>query len=132
MSYLYIVMLDGTWLKVTIVGKLTSTTKRLTRKEQLFWFPMYNNGAGSGNYELSEAPDEMGVWGQSDPAKVGMTTLGSLVEFGGMVSYVYSETPLNFTGINKPVIEMTIEATPEQKQIMMNELSLLKQKFQGK
>lgn len=132
MSYLYIVLLDGTWLKVTIVGKLTSTSKRLTRKEQLFWFPYSGNSSSSqGSYQLSEAPDEMGVWGQSDPAKVGLTTLGSLIEFGGMVSYIYSETPLNFAGMNKPVIEMTIQASEEEKTKMLGDLNDLKQKYKS-
>ncbi len=34
MSYLYITLADGSWLKVTIVGKLVSTGKRLTSPEQ--------------------------------------------------------------------------------------------------
>lgn len=33
MCYLYLVFIDGTWLQTTIVGKFTSTSKRLTPDE---------------------------------------------------------------------------------------------------
>jgi hypothetical protein len=33
MNYLYMVLCDGTWLKTTIIGKMTSTSKRLTPPE---------------------------------------------------------------------------------------------------
>lgn len=106
MSYLYVVLLDGTWLKVTIVGKLTSTSKRLTAPDHLD----------------EPQPDEMGVYGQSDPAKVGMTTIGSLLEFGGFVSYVYSEIPLSFVGLDKRVIELVLEVTPEERSLLFQKL----------
>ncbi|MFA4846427.1 MAG: hypothetical protein WC654_07805 [Patescibacteria group bacterium] len=103
MSYLYVILADGNWLKVTIVGKLASTTKRLTRLESY---------QCEGSYcQFSPAPDEMGVWGESTPAKVGMTTLGSLLEIGGFLAYIYSETPLTFSSGGAPVkmVELTVE-----------------------
>ncbi|QQS22934.1 hypothetical protein IPM19_04970 [bacterium] len=117
MSYLYVVLADGTWLQITILGKLTSTSKRLTKPEEEYWIMGSNN-------TLGPAADEMGVYGSSDPAKVGMTTLGSLIEFGGFASYIYSETPLNFKGKN--VIELTVEATPEEKEQLTKKLEQMK------
>jgi len=111
MTYLYVVMADGSWLKVTIIGKLTSTTKRLTSPE------LYN--ATTGGYA---APDEMGVWGSSEPAKVGMTTLGSLLEIGGFLSFIYSEVPLTFTNSTKTVIEIEAVATPEERSVFLQKL----------
>lgn len=100
MTYLYVVLMDGSWLKVTIIGKLASTSKRLSPPtEPGYSFPL---------------PDNMGVWGSSDPAHVGMTTLGSLIEVGGFLSYVYSEVPLHFTNLSKPMIEMQVQASPAE------------------
>jgi len=104
MSYLYIVLLDGTWLQVTIVGKLASTSKRLTPTEEC-----------SASYGCEEQPDEMGTWGSSDPAKVGMSTLGSLLETGGFISYIYSEAPLNFKNLDRQIIEIEVQATETEK-----------------
>jgi len=103
MTYLYVILADGNWLKVTIVGKLASTTKRLTKTES---YQCENNYC-----QVSPAPDEMGVWGESTSAKVGMTTLGSMLEIGGFLAYIYSETPLTFSSGGAPVkmVEMSVE-----------------------
>lgn len=120
MTYLYVILADGNWLKVTIIGKLTSTTKRLTRSEAY---------QCDGNVcKFVPAPDEMGVWGESTPAKVGMTTLGSLLEIGGFLAYVYSETPLTFSSMGQPVkmIEMNVEMSAEERQVFQKRLGDLK------
>ena len=97
MSYLYIFEPAGRCFQFTIIGKVASTSKRLTQ-------PIDYNG-------LLE-PDEMGVYGHSSGnAKVGMTTLGSLIEYGGFAFYIYSETPLSFKGLKDQIIEIKVEAT---------------------
>jgi len=123
MSYLYVVLLDGTWLKTTIIGKLASTSKRLTRPVQEY--DIYGN-----NNALGPAADEMGVYGESQPDKVGMTTLGSLIEIGGFSSFIYSETPITFTNLQKPIVELTIMATAEEKTQFLQELENLKKQVQ--
>jgi len=119
MTYLYVILPDGNWLQVTIIGKLSSTTKRLTPKDG---YPMLRYGS----YIYGEAPDEMGVWGSSDPAKIGMTTLGSLLEIGGFLAYLYSETPLVFKNFDKPIIEINVEASQEEKAAFLSQLETLK------
>jgi hypothetical protein len=127
--YIYICFADGTWLKTTILGKLASTSKRLTRKEQLAWFDSDGDGTGDTTH-LSEAPDEMAMWGSSDPAKVGMLSEGSLVEFGGgMIGYIYSEVPLNFSNLQKPMIELTIQANAEERASLQRQLQKLQSDF---
>ena len=128
MCYLYINFLDGTWIKTTIIGKMASTSKRLSNSKELV---MYRRTNDSSTYtlETGPAPDDMGTWGQSDPAHVGMTTLGSLIEVGGFVSYIYSETPLIFTGMEKKMIEIKVEASPEEIQIFKSELDKLRKKW---
>lgn len=83
MSYLYVCFIDGTWVQLTILGKVASTGKRLTP-------PVRNYTIDRGGYsgtELGPAPDEMGVYGDSSGgAKVGMTTLGSLIEYGWLAT----------------------------------------------
>jgi len=101
MTYLYVILPDGSWLQVTIVGKLASTSKRLTSPDQY---------SGASGYHF-QAPDEMATYGSSEPAKVGMTTLGSLLEIGGFLAYLYSEAPLTFKGLNKPPIEIEVVAS---------------------
>jgi hypothetical protein len=120
MCYLYMVFCDGTWLKATIIGKLSSTSKRLTSPQ------VYTQVLSGGTYDNMPAPDEMGTYGSSDPAHVGMTTLGSLIEAGGFMSYIYSETPLSFTNMNKPMAEMVVNVTPAEKQALMLKLEALK------
>jgi len=120
MCYLYLVFCDGTWLKATIIGKLSSTSKRLTSPE------VYTKVLGTGTYEVMPAPDEMGTYGSSDPAHVGMTTLGSLIEAGGFMSYIYSEVPLTFTNMNKPMVEMVVNVTAVEKQALLEKLEALK------
>ncbi|HSI20282.1 MAG TPA: hypothetical protein VLA04_01045 [Verrucomicrobiae bacterium] len=114
MSYLYVVLMDGTWLKVTIIGKLTSTSKRLTSPEG-------QNTVGS-----YPAPDEMATYGSSDPSRVGMTTMGSLLEFGGYSSFIYSEVPLSFQGLKQPMVEVAVVATPAQRLELLEKLDALK------
>lgn len=126
MSYLYIVLLDGTWLKVTIVGKLASTSKRLTRPEEEYYLSL------SSANQLGPSPDEMGTYGSSDPARVGMLTLGSLIEFGGFSSYIYSEVPLSFSGLQRPVIEIApIELNQSDKKMLLDGLNELKKQSEN-
>lgn len=119
MTYLYVVLPDGTWLQTTIIGKLASTSKRLTPPETIQSY--------STNYHWGQAPDEMGVWGHSEPAKVGMTTLGSLLEIGGFLAFLYSETPLTFKNLNKPMVELTIVATDAERAEFLKTLEAMKQ-----
>ena len=133
MTYLYITLMDGTWLKVTIVGKLTSTSKRLNRQEQTFRFTSPDCTSSNKQDCIStmngQAQDEMGVYGSSEPAKVGMTTAGSLLEFGGFASYLYSETPLAFSGLDKKMVEVTVEVTDTERKELQKNLDTLTQKM---
>ncbi len=110
MNYLYIFLLNGDIYEYTIIGKLASTSKRLTSPVM-----KYKLDAPSGYREvLGPAPDMMGTYGHSGTAKLGMTTLGSLLEFGGFIGYIYSETPLIFKNRTKQVIKVTLQASPEE------------------
>lgn len=118
MSYLYVFTPSGPVVAVTIMGKVASTSKRLTNTHEPISF---NTGA-----LLTPTPDEMGVYGESSgDAKVGITTLGSLIEFGGFGFYIYSEVPISFTGLDKPVIELKLNASEVEKQEMLNNLGKL-------
>jgi hypothetical protein len=57
MTYLYVILQDGTWLKVTIIGKLASTSKRLTSPDGHFY--------DGSSYYSGAAPDEMATWGSA-------------------------------------------------------------------
>jgi hypothetical protein len=114
MSYLYLIFCDGTWLQTTIIGKMTSTSKRLT---------------SPASYAQMPAPDEMATYGSSDPAHVGLTTLGSLIETGGFVSYIYSETPLMFKNMSKQMVEITVVASEQDKKDLALKLENLKNKM---
>jgi len=118
MSYLYVFTPSGPIVQFTIMGKVASTSKRLTmpvQKYKLDKGPHYEQ-------DLGPAPDEMGVYGSSSgSAKVGMTTIGSLVEFGGFGFYIYSEIPLSFQGLEQPVININLDAGDE-KDALMQEL----------
>jgi hypothetical protein len=121
MCYLYVVMIDGTWLKVTIAGKLASTSKRLSA-------PSMEYRVGGQNNVIGPAPDDMGVFGDSVGAHVGMTTIGSLLECGGFISYIYSEVPLPFEGLNKKIVELKVEASKEERVKLMKKLEDLKRR----
>lgn len=116
MTYLYINFFDGSWVQVTIIGKLASTSKRLTSPENLQ------------QYGSEPVADEMAVWGSSQPDKVGMTTLGSLVEFGGMVGFIYSEVPLIFKNLKSQMVEIQVQATPTEVQNFRQQLTDMRQK----
>ena len=125
MSYLYVVMIDGTWLKCTIIGKLASTSKRLTNTQGIVhWDSNLNSSIGP-------VPDEMGTYGESTGSKVGLSTLGSLLEFGGMNSFIYSETPLNFTNFAKPIAELNVEITDAERKELQEKLNNLKKQAGG-
>lgn len=69
----------------------------------------------------------MGTWGHtSGNGRVAMSTVGSLIEMGGFISYIYSETPLTFSGLDKPMIEMGVEASKEELHTLMQGLQELK------
>ena len=100
MSYLYVFAPAGHVFQFTIVGKIASTSKRLNTTID-----------GYGN----PSPDDMGVYGESSGgAKVGMSTVGSLVEFGGFGFFIYSETPLAFSGMKDTVIEIKVETNSDE------------------
>jgi len=122
MCYLYLIFCDGTWLQMTIIGKMTSTSKRLTSPE------VYTS-VMAGNYEKMPAPDEMATYGSSDAAHVGLTTIGSLIEAGGFLSYIYSETPLTFKNMSKPIAEMVVEASKEDRKLLLDKLNGLKREM---
>lgn len=131
MTYLYVILPDSSWLKVTIIGKLSSTSKRLTRPVDTFLAK--NRQSESDDFytqEIGPAPDDMGVYGSSEPAKVGMTTIGSLIEIGGFLAYIYSETPLNFTGMDRPIIELSVEATDDERAALDAKLQSLQKGMQ--
>lgn len=92
MLYLYIFTPTNIVYYVTVKGKLASTSKRLTPPWMLV---DCDKGEFSGECVV-EAPDEMGVWGKSAPAKVGIMTNGGLIEIGGFTGYILTETPLTF------------------------------------
>jgi hypothetical protein len=124
LCYLYLVFCDGTWLQTTIIGKMTSTSKRLTSPE------IYTK-VESTSWAMTAAPDEMATYGSSDPAHVGLTTLGSLIEAGGFMSYIYSETPLIFKNMNKTMVEMVVQVTDQERKDLNTKLENLKQKMSG-
>jgi hypothetical protein len=102
MSYMYVFAPTGHIVQYTIIGKVASTSKRLNDP--------YPSGTSYGPER-----DAMGVWGESSGnSKVGMSTLGSLIEFGGYGFFMYSETPLHFENLDKPIIKVTVEATPPE------------------
>lgn len=121
MCYLYINTFDGAWLRMTIIGKVASTSKRLSAPEQEY---LVN---GSGANPLGPAPDEMGMYGSSDPAKIGISTMGSLLEFGGFLGYFVSEVPLSFEGLNRPMVNVTIEMPADQRAGFLDKLAALRQ-----
>ena len=132
MTYLYLFLPGNMTLKMTIMGKLTSTTKRLTQPEQICVQrdPLYamrtdvthTNDVCEFDKFNGSAPDEMGTYGSSEPAKVGMTTVGSLIETGGFMAYIYSEMPLNFKNLNTPMVEFDVQVTPEEKAQLTQQL----------
>lgn len=115
-TFLYVTLIDGTWLKIEILGKLTSTSKRLNMRsrpqteQHYFFFHEY----------MEENPDEMGVYGDSEGSKVGITSDGSLIEIGGYLSVIYSEKPLVFHNLTKPMIELSVQLTEQEKQELLD------------
>lgn len=119
MSYLYVFTPDGPAFQFTIMGKVASTSKRLTAPVQKY--KLATDGLVD-REELGPAPDEMGVFGDSTgDAKVGMTTLGSLLEFGGFGFYIYSEVPISFTNM-PPLVELKLTADEDEKVDLLNRL----------
>jgi len=132
MTFLYMFFPNGDMLSMTIVGKLSSTSKRLTVPEQINVMkdPEYDifhrdNCTAYEKYTGS-SPDEMGTYGLSDPAKVGITTIGSLIEAGGFMAYIYSEQPLVFKNLTKPPIEFEVEATADERAVLSAKLEELR------
>lgn len=125
MSYLYMFVPMGPSLQITIVGKVASASKRLSTPVQRYKMDL---GQYTGS-TLGPAPDDMGTYGHSSGnAKICLTTIGSLLEFGGAAAYFYSEVPLIFTGLSKPMVKVTVEATAAQKIKLTKRLNLLKAK----
>ena len=125
MSYLYVFTPDGRTIQFTIMGKVASTSKRLSTPVQTY---RIDRGANNGT-TLGPAPDDMGVYGSSSgSAKCGMTTLGSLIEFGGFGFYIYSEVPLIFRGMDHPMIEFDIKVTDAEKASLLKELKEVQRK----
>lgn len=82
-SYLYLFLPDGSWTEIKILGRLVSSSRRLTPEATI-----------AGNV----IPDEKGLYGASSPSKIGMTAEGSLFEIGGFMQYIVSEKQLFFGG----------------------------------
>lgn len=124
MSYLYMFFQNGSVLQISIVGKLTSTSKRLTDPQAYVTSKMPN--VDTYRSDRIDVADEMGTWGSSEPAKVGLTTMGSLLEFGGFTGYVYSETPLNFKSGEKEVVVVQVEASDAERTQLTERLNDLR------
>lgn len=125
MSYLYVCFIDGTWLEMTIIAKAASTSKRLTTPNQEY---RVDHGQYPGT-TLGPAPDEMGTYGSSMGDKCAMTTIGSLVEWGGFISYIWSETPLYFSNMQTQMVKVEVQATPEEVVKFKANINDLKNKF---
>lgn len=122
MNYLYIFAGDRI-LELTIVGKVTSTTKRLTDPQK------WDSPDGiSGEYDRIDIADEMGTFGSSNGASLAMTTLGSLVEFGGFIGYFYSEVQFEFSGEEK-VTKINIQLSEAEKSTLNKELNSLRNAY---
>lgn len=125
MTYCYLFLMNGQVLEMSIVGKMASSGKRLTRTHQR----LEDWDCGS-HYcdQWAEAPDEMGMYGPSSGGgKLAMTTFGSMLEIGGFFSYIYSEVPLTFTNLKVPVVKFEIKATAAEKAALLKSLSKVKQ-----
>jgi hypothetical protein len=134
-ALLVIVLPEGTWLNVTIIGKMSSTSKRLSSPLSYNRYSRPGGGVDNATFEVGPAPDDMGTWGSSAPAHVGMSTLGSLIEIGGFLSYLYSETPLTFQNLDKKMVTLVVEATEEEKKVFNQQLQQLRTemaKFKGR
>ena len=126
MTYCYLFLMNGQVLEMSIVGKMASAGKRLTRTQQRL--TNWDHGAGSSGDQWAEAPDEMGMYGKSSGSgKLAMTTFGSLLEVGGFFSYIYSEVPLMFTNLKTPIVKFEIAATPDEKASLLNKLDKVRQ-----
>lgn len=127
MNYLYVFAGNKVY-EITIVGKVASTSKRLTDPEG--WVNFANSTSSANQYRVPVA-DETGTWGSSDPARLAMTTLGSLIEFGGFMGYFYSETQFSFANGASDLVKITVEINQEEKLKMANDLLELKKAFQS-
>lgn len=125
MTYCYLFLMNGQVLEMSIVGKMASSAKRLTRTHQRL--EDWDHGANYGD-QWAEAPDEMGMYGPSSGSgKLAMTTFGSMLEVGGFFSYIYSEVPLTFTNLKTPIVKFQIEATDAEKAALLKKLNKVKQ-----
>lgn len=125
MTYCYLFLMNGQVLEMSIVGKMASSGKRLTRTHQRL--EDWDYGANYGD-QWAEAPDEMGMYGPSSGSgKLAMTTFGSLLEVGGFFSYIYSEVPLTFTNLKTPIVKFEIKATDAEKAALLKSLDRAKQ-----
>ena len=125
MTFCYLFLMNGQVLEMSIVGKMASAGKRLTRTHQRL--EDWDYGANYGD-QWAEAPDEMGMYGESSGGgKLAMTTFGSMLEIGGFFSYIYSEVPLTFTNLKVPVVKFEIKATEAEKADLLKRLDKVKQ-----
>jgi hypothetical protein len=125
MTYCYLFLMNGQVLEMSIVGKMASSAKRLTRTHQRL--EDWDYGANYGD-QWAEAPDEMGMYGPSSGSgKLAMTTFGSLLEIGGFFSYIYSEVPLTFANLKVPIVKFEIRATAAEKAALLKSLNKAKQ-----
>jgi hypothetical protein len=125
MSYLYVCFMDGTWIEMTIIAKAASTSKRLSSPVQPYRLDL---GANYGT-SLGPAPDDMGTYGSSVGDKCAMTTIGSLVEWGGFVGFIWSETPLYFSNMKTQMVKVEVKASPEELMKFKSDVNTLKSKF---
>ena len=124
LTYLYVFMNNGQTLEMTIVGKMASSSKRLAPTKKLI---RLNRGSNTGlDFKWEDLPDEMGVYGESSGSgKLALTTFGTMLEVGGFFSYLYSEVPLIFSGLETPIVRFEAKIDPEQRAALLKDLKAM-------
>jgi predicted small secreted protein len=124
MTYCYIFMPNGQTLEMTIIGKMASASKRLAPTKKLI---RLNPGSNEGyDFKWEDLPDEMGVYGSSSGSgKLALSTFGTMLEVGGFFSYLYSEVPLVFTGLDTPIVKFEAKLTDAERAGLLKDLKAM-------
>ncbi len=124
LTYCYIFMPNGQTLEMTIIGKMASASKRLAPTKKLI---RLNPGNSEGyDFKWEDLPDEMGVYGDSSGGgKLAMSTVGTMLEVGGFFSYLYSEVPLIFTGLETPIVKFEAKLDAVQRAALLKDLKTM-------
>lgn len=88
----------------SVVGKVTSSGKRLTPPKKLW---NVDKGEWSGT-EVNDAPSDEGTWGSSNPYIFYWNTSGDYRQWSG--AYLYSDKPFRLN-----VVPLVVNITPEKK-----------------